>query len=153
MKRTSIILSTVLLLCSCGSARVASTHDDEVVNLGYTKESRRNSTSATSHLELEEKDNPGFNNMYEYLEGRVAGVVVTGDASTGNCSITIRGANSINMNNEPLILLDGQEISDLMMVSPNDVASVDVLKDASSTAIYGSRGANGVILITTKKPE
>jgi TonB-dependent SusC/RagA subfamily outer membrane receptor len=82
--------------------------------------------------------------MYEYLRGRVTGVYIGPDNS-----IRIRGNNSINSSNEPLILLDGVEITDLGAVSPNDVYSVDVLKDASSS-IYGMRGANGVILITTK---
>lgn len=154
MKKTLTILSAIAVLCSCGSTRMPSRNvNDEVVDLGYSRESKRNSTSATSRLDMENDINPGFNNMYEYLQGRVAGVVVNGDASSGECSITIRGVKSLIMDSEPLILLDGQEISDLMSVSPDTVASVEVLKDASSTAIYGSRGANGVILIRTKSPK
>lgn len=153
MKKTLTILSAIAVLCSCGSTRMPSRNsDNEIVDLGYSKESRKNSTGATSRINAEDEINPGYNNMYEYLQGRVAGVVVNGDPSSGECSITIRGVKSILMDSEPLILLDGQEISDLMSVSPDTVASVDVLKDASSTAIYGSRGANGVILIRTKSP-
>ena len=81
--------------------------------------------------------------MYDYLRGRVAGVEVS-----PNNSIRIRGTNSINSSTEPLIIVDGSE-ADLNSVSPYDVYSVSVLKDASSS-IYGVRGANGVILITTK---
>lgn len=154
MKKTLTILSAIAVLCSCGSTRMPSRNvNDEVVDLGYSRESKRNSTSATSRIDMENDINPGYNNMYEYLQGRVAGVVVNGDASSGECSITIRGVKSLIMDSEPLILLDGQEISDLMSVSPDTVASVEVLKDASSTAIYGSRGANGVILIRTKSPK
>lgn len=154
MKKTLTILSAIAVLCSCGSTRMPSRNvNDEVVDLGYSRESKRNSTSATSRIDMENDINPGYNNMYEYLQGRVAGVVVNGDATSGECSITIRGVKSIIMDSEPLILLDGQEISDLMSVSPDTVASVEVLKDAGSTAIYGSRGANGVILIRTKSPK
>lgn len=154
MKKTLTILSAIAVLCSCGSTRMPSRNvNDEVVDLGYSRESKRNSTSATSRLDMENDINPGYNNMYEYLQGRVAGVVVNGDATSGECSITIRGVKSIIMDSEPLIILDGQEISDLMSVSPDTVASVEVLKDAGSTAIYGSRGANGVILIRTKSPK
>lgn len=154
MKKTLTILSAIAVLCSCGSTRMPSRNvNDEVVDLGYSRESKRNSTSATSRIDMENDINPGYNNMYEYLQGRVAGVVVNGDASSGECSITIRGVKSLIMDSEPLILLDGQEISDLMSVSPDTVASVEVLKDAGSTAIYGSRGANGVILIRTKSPK
>lgn len=153
MKKTLTILSAIAILCSCGTTRVSPGNaDDEIVDLGYSKESKRNYTGASSRLDAEKEINPGYSNMYEYLQGRVAGVVINGDPSSGKCSITIRGNKSILMDSEPLILLDGQEISDLMVVSPDTVSSVEVLKDAGSTAIYGSRGANGVILIRTKSP-
>ena len=154
MKKTLTILSAIAVLCSCGSTRMPSRNvNDEVVDLGYSRESKRNYTGASSRLDAEKEANPGYSNMYEYLQGRVAGVVINGDPSSGKCSITIRGLKSINMDSEPLILLDGQEISDLMTVSPEMVSSVDILKDAGSTAIYGARGANGVILIRTKSPK
>ena len=86
-----------------------------------------------------------FTNMYDYLRGKVAGVQVNPDNS-----IYIRGINSREASRAPLILLDGLEIEDLSTINPQDVYSVDVLKDAS-TAIYGLKGANGVILITTKR--
>ena len=154
MKKTLTILSAIAILCSCGTTRVSTGNaDDEIVDLGYSRETRRNTTSASSRLDAEKEANPGYSNMYEYLQGRVAGVVINGDPSSGKCSITIRGIKSINMDSEPLILLDGQEINDLMTVSPEMVSSVDILKDAGSTAIYGARGANGVILIRTKSPK
>ena len=90
-------------------------------------------------------ENEYFTNMFDYLRGRVAGVQVGPDNT-----IIIRGQNTIYASKEPLILLDGVEITDLNLVNPRDVYSVDVLKDASA-AIYGMKGANGVILITTKR--
>ena len=90
-------------------------------------------------------ENEYFTNMFDYLRGRVAGVHVGPDNT-----IIIRGLNSMQASTEPLILLDGVEITDLNLVNPRDVYSVDVLKDASA-AIYGMKGANGVILITTKR--
>ena len=85
-----------------------------------------------------------YSDMYEYLQGRVPGLQVTPDKR-----IIIRGIGSINSSTEPLILVDGAEVSDLSTINPHDVKTVDVLKDGSSS-IYGVRGANGVILITTK---
>ncbi|MBR3290726.1 MAG: TonB-dependent receptor plug domain-containing protein [Bacteroidales bacterium] len=134
-----------LLLDSCGSSgrTVESPARDEQVNVGYGSTDKDNLTYSVASVKMEEQD-ASYSDMYEYLRGRVAGVTIGPDNS-----IRIRGNNSINSSNEPLILLDGVEIADLGAVSPNDVYSVDVLKDASSS-IYGVRGANGVILITTK---
>ena len=116
---------------------------DTRVNIGYGEaDSRELSYSVSS---VKQEANVYYTDMYEYLRGKVAGVQFGPDNS-----IIIRGKNSINSSTQPLILLDGVEISDLNLVNPNDVYSVDVLKDASS-AIYGVKGANGVILITTKK--
>lgn len=134
-----------LLFGSCGSSgrTVESPARDEQVNVGYGSTDKDNLTYSVASVKMEEQD-ASYSDMYEYLRGRVAGVTIGPDNS-----IRIRGNNSINSSNEPLILLDGVEITDLGAVSPNDVYSVDVLKDASSS-IYGVRGANGVILITTK---
>lgn len=147
MKKHLLLLSIILIVCSCGPARKAadytSDYKNDEVNLGYLKESKENSTSATSTLKV--KQASGYSNIYEYLKGRVAGVEVNGT------SITIRGIRSINYSNEPLILVDGLAVEDISWLSPEMVQSIDVLKDASSTAMYGSRGANGVIIITTRK--
>ena len=156
MKRILITLSALALLCSsCATTGVPAKKaaDNDVVDLGYTKESRRNTATSTAHMEMTDKDNGTFHNMYEYLQGKVAGVNIQGDVNSGNCTIIIRGVQSLNFSSEPLILYDGQEVNDLMSINPNDVASVEVLKDPSSCAIYGSRGANGVILIRAKKPD
>ena len=84
--------------------------------------------------------------MYEFLQGKVPGVQVMGT------TIRVRGTNSINSSSDPLILVDGLEMSDISNLNPNDVDSVEVIKDGSAS-IYGVRGANGVILIKTKKAE
>ena len=96
------------------------------------------------------------------LVGKVAGLAVTTQGGTpgGSASIRIRGGSSLNASNDPLIVIDGLAIDNdgvkglsnpLAMVNPEDIASFSVLKDASATAIYGSRASNGVIIITTKK--
>ena len=116
---------------------------DAQVNIGYGEADSRGLSFSISSVKPEEK---GFvTNMYDYLRGKVAGVQVNPDNS-----IYIRGINSKESSKAPLILVDGLEIEDLSILNPQDVYSVDVLKDAS-TAIYGLRGANGVILITTKR--
>lgn len=145
MKRISLLILIALLAGSCGSTRGYIPVDDseEDVNLGYQKVRRRDSTSATSTVKV--KRGSGYSNIYEYLQGRVAGLEVNGT------TLRIRGDRSILGSNEPLILVDGVVTDDIGYISPDEVERIDVLKDASSTAIYGSRGANGVILITTRK--
>ena len=147
MKRIAILALGAVLACSCGSGRLYTRPvegaEEEDVNLGYQKVRRRDSTSATGTVKVERGS--GYTDIYEYLRGRVAGVEINGT------SIRIRGERSILGNNEPLILVDGMVTDDISHISPDEVDRIDVLKDASSTAIYGSRGANGVILITTRK--
>ncbi|MBQ5581751.1 MAG: TonB-dependent receptor plug domain-containing protein, partial [Bacteroidales bacterium] len=87
----------------------------------------------------------GYSNIYEYIQGRVAGVEVRGS------EIRIRGERSILGDNSPLFIVDGMVVDDIGFISPDHISRIDVLKDASSTAIYGARGANGVIIITTRK--
>ena len=145
MKRIYLLLLLSLLACSCGSTRgyIPSDDAEDDVNLGYQKIRRRDSTSATSTVRV--KRGTGYSDIYEYLQGRVAGLEVNGT------TLRIRGDRSILGNNEPLILVDGVVTDDISYISPDEVERNDVLKDAASTAIYGSRGANGVILITTRK--
>ena len=116
---------------------------DTRVNLGYSMQESDDLTYSVASIKTDD-NNIHSSNMYEYLRGKVAGVHIGPDNS-----ISIRGVNSINSSTEPLILLDGMEIRDLLLVNPHDVYSVDVLKD-SSASIYGMKGACGVILITTK---
>ena len=89
----------------------------------------------------------------QLLQGRVSGVQVTQTNSQPGSSFTvrIRGTNSITSSSDPLYVVDGYAGADITALNPNDIASIDVLKDASATAIYGSRGANGVVMITTRR--
>ncbi len=152
MKRFFYAICAVLILSSCGSSYIANKHtgDEEIIDLGYTKEVKSRTATSSSHIDVTDVAISGYSNIYEYLQGRVSGVSIEGDASSGNCTVIIRGVKSINFSSEPLFLVDGHEVSSLSGISPAVVESVEVLKDPSACAIYGSRGANGVILIRTK---
>jgi len=127
---------------------------EEIVVIGYGTARRRDLTGSIATLSNESyKDQPVVN-ASSALQGRVAGVAVTNNSGApgGSVKIRIRGANSINANNDPLYVVDGIALSSIGLgdLNVNDIESMEVLKDASATAVYGSRGANGVILITTK---
>ncbi len=126
----------------------------EVVVVGYGTQRRKDLTGAISSINAAAyKDQPVLN-ASSALQGRVAGVSVANSSGApgGAVKIRIRGANSINASNDPLYVIDGVALSSIGIqdINVNDIASMEVLKDASATAIYGSRGANGVIIITTK---
>ena len=127
---------------------------DEVVVVGYGTQKKKDLTGAIGSVPIKDLENVPITRVDQMLQGRVSGVQVTqtNAAPGGNVSIRIRGTNSINSGNEPLFVVDGfPGAGDLNTINPSDIESIEVLKDASSTAIYGSRGANGVVLITTKK--
>jgi TonB-linked SusC/RagA family outer membrane protein len=127
---------------------------DEVVVVGYGTQKKRDVTGAVGSVSMKDIENVPVTRADQILQGRVSGVQVTQTNSEpgGNVSIRIRGTNSISAGNEPLFVIDGfPGAGDLNSINPNDIESIDVLKDASATAIYGSRGANGVVIITTKK--
>ena len=144
MKHVVFILLTVALAAGCGPT-VHTPHDDDEVNVGYGTSKKEKLTHSVSSLQVKDNEMQSYRDIFEYLEGRVAGVEVTSDKR-----IIIRGLGTLNGSSDPLILVDGQEWQDISSLNPNDIKSIDVLKD-SSTAIYGIRGANGVILITTKR--
>lgn len=126
----------------------------EVVVIGYGTSSKENLTTAVSTVKGEElKERATTMNMMQGLAGKVAGVSVMMNSGKpgGNPIVKIRGTGSINAYNGPLYVIDGIVGADPMIIDPNIVAAVDVLKDAAASAIYGSRGSNGVIVITTKK--
>lgn len=125
---------------------------EEVVVLGYGTIKKSDLTGVVALNEQTYKSQP-VSRVDDILQGRSAGVNVTNvsGAPGGTTSIRIRGANSINGNNDPLYVIDGFVGGSMADVNPMDIGTVQILKDASSTAIYGSRGANGVVLITTKK--
>lgn len=126
-----------------------------VVAVGYGDVRRTDLTGSVGKANMADLAKIPVNNIAESLGGRVAGVSVSsGDGGLSeNFNIVIRGAGSLTQSTAPLYVIDGfpQETSGLGSINPNDIESIDVLKDASATAIYGSRGANGVVIVTTKK--
>ncbi|MDB4583684.1 TonB-dependent receptor [Draconibacterium sp.] len=127
---------------------------EEVVAIGYGYQKKSDLTGAVVSVSSDDMNIGGtVSNAAQALQGRTAGVLVTQNtkAPGGNVSIRIRGSNSISSNNEPLYVVDGFPTSNGADINPNDIESMQILKDASATAIYGARGANGVILITTKR--
>lgn len=125
----------------------------EVVVVGYLTQDRQNVTSAVSSLDVKEATKAPVATASQALQGRVAGVQVQGSGGPGDAPvITIRGIGTLgNAASGPLYVIDGLWTENIRDLNPNDIESLTVLKDASSTAVYGSRGANGVVLITTKK--
>lgn len=126
---------------------------DEVVVVGYGTVKKRDLTGSVSSLGEKDFNTGAQANVTQLIQGRIPGVHVTQSSGTpgAGASIRIRGTNSITAGNEPLFVIDGFPGAPLNALDPGDIESIEVLKDASSAAIYGSRGANGVILITTKK--
>lgn len=125
---------------------------DEVVVVGYGVVRKKDLTGSLSSVGAKAMQDKPVSNIGEALQGRAAGVqVINSGMPGGNVSIRVRGLGSIN-NSDPLLVIDGVPTDiPLNALNQNDVETVDILKDASATAIYGSRGANGVVLITTKK--
>ena len=127
----------------------------EVVSVGYGSVTRRDLTGSISKVDMGEIMKAPVTNFDQALTGKVAGVVVTtSDGALGaEANITIRGNNSLTQSSAPLYIIDGLPTESSMATALNsaDIESIDILKDASATAIYGARGANGVIVITTKQ--
>lgn len=127
---------------------------EEVVVIGYGTVSKADLTGAVSQAKVEEMQKAPVRSFEEALAGRVAGVQVTSqDGQPGSSiDIVIRGNTSVTQDNSPLYVIDGFPIEnpDNNAINPDDIESIDILKDASATAIYGARGANGVVIITTK---
>lgn len=128
---------------------------NEVVVVGYGTQKRSDLTGSIAKVSVEDMQKAPVGNFTDALAGRVAGVVVSapGGQPGSTPNIVIRGNNSISQSNSPLWVVDGfpMEDANATAINPNDIESIEVLKDASATAIYGARGANGVIMITTKK--
>ena len=128
---------------------------EDVVVIGYQEVQRRDVTGSVSSVGAQQIKDVPVNSAAEALTGRLAGVQLTsaeGTPGNANVQIRVRGGGSITQDNSPLYVVDGIQVENaLSVISPQDIASVDVLKDASATAIYGARGANGVVIITTKK--
>lgn len=134
----------------------------EAVVIGYGVAKKTDMTGSVTAIKPDEKNKGLVVNAQDMIQGKIAGVNVTTNSGTpgGGAAIRIRGGSSLNASNDPLIVIDGLAMDNqgvkglanpLSMVNPADIESFTVLKDASATAIYGSRGSNGVIIITTKK--
>lgn len=126
-----------------------------VVSVGYGSVARRDLTGSVSKVDMDELSKVPSTTFDQAITGKIAGVVVTtADGEVGSeATITIRGNNSLTQSSAPLYIIDGfpSESSMASLINPADIESIDILKDASATAIYGARGANGVIVITTKQ--
>ncbi|MCB0805711.1 MAG: TonB-dependent receptor [Bacteroidales bacterium] len=126
---------------------------EEVLVIGYGTQKKTDKTGAVSHVTAEELNGGVLTDPIQAMQGKAAGVSITkkgGDPNEG-FKVRIRGASGFNSNTQPLFVVDGVPGVDPTTVAPEDIETYNVLKDAASTAIYGSRGSNGVIIITTKK--
>ncbi len=136
---------------------------DEVVVVGYGQQKKGDLTGAVSNVSAKDFNQGNLSSPAQLINGKVSGVQITSGSGspTSGSTIRIRGGASLNASNDPLIVLDGVPLESggisgndgnfLSLINPNDIESMTVLKDASSTAIYGSRASNGVVIITTKK--
>ena len=141
MKKILYLVAMTACLAGCGST--AQAPQSENVNVGYGSQNKDQITTSVSNVKVRRNEVQTYSSVYDYLRGRVPGVMVTSDNR-----IIIRGIGTNSDATDPLILVDGVEMTDLSGINPSDIQSVDVIKDGSS-AIYGMRGANGVILIKT----
>jgi len=126
---------------------------DELIVIGYGVQKKRDLTGSISSLKNQDITAIPTTNALEAMQGKVAGLDMNRSSGEvgGGLNFTLRGNRSLNASNAPLILVDGISYGSVIDINPSDIESMEILKDASSTAIYGTRGANGVILITTKK--
>ena len=125
---------------------------EEVVAIGYGTQRKKDLTSAIGSVSSEDFQEQAITDVSQIIQGRSAGITVTkaSGAPGGQSKIRIRGSNSITGGNDPLYVIDGLVGGDFGAINPNDIEDIQILKDASATAIYGSRGANGVVIVTTK---
>src|SRR5690606_10476200 len=126
---------------------------DELVVIGYGTVRRGDVTTAVSTVSLDDLNERPIISAAQAIQGKAAGVNVYQPNGTpgGEMVIRVRGTTSFNGSNSPLYVVDGVPVDNMNFLSPNDIADIQILKDASSAAIYGSRAANGVVLVTTKQ--
>ena len=125
---------------------------NEVAVVGYGKQSRKNLSSAVSTIKTEELNKGSITDVGQLLQGKVPGLNITASGDPNKpAAVVMRGASTINSSQGPFYVIDGVPGADISTIAPDDIESIDVLKDAAATAIYGNRAANGVIMVTTKK--
>jgi TonB-linked SusC/RagA family outer membrane protein len=125
----------------------------ELVAVGYGQQRKIDLTGSVGSISAAKIQEQPTVNVLQSLSSKVAGLNISDGSGRpgGDVKVTVRGSSSINASNEPLFIIDGVQGLDISLIDPNDIESINILKDASSTAIYGARGSNGVILVTTKK--
>ena len=125
---------------------------EEVVAIGYGTVRKKDLTGAVAQVGAKQIENIPVSDVSQALQGKLSGVNVTiaDGAPDAETTIRVRGGGSLSQDNSPLYIVDGFEVADISDISPSEIETIDVLKDASSTAIYGAKGANGVIIVTTK---
>jgi TonB-dependent SusC/RagA subfamily outer membrane receptor len=126
---------------------------DELVVIGYGTVKKRDLTGSVSSLKSSEITKTASNNALQSMQGKVAGLDIIKESGESGSGVVmdLRGNRSVNASNAPLFLVDGIEYGSILDINSSDIESIEVLKDASSTAIYGTRGANGVVIISTKR--
>lgn len=149
-QEVSVLVSDISVVLELANGSLS-----DVVVVGYGQQKKSDLTGSISSVAGKDLTHLSTQRVDQALQGRAAGVMVWNtDASPGgNTIVRIRGMNSITGGNSALIVVDGLIGGNLSSLNPNDIASIEVLKDASATAIYGARGANGVVLVTTKRGE
>jgi TonB-linked SusC/RagA family outer membrane protein len=124
----------------------------EIVVVGYGTQSKKNLSSAVANIKPEDLNRGALSDVGQLLQGKVPGLNITASGDPNkSAAVILRGASTLNSSQGPFYVVDGVLGADIATVAPDDIASIDVLKDAAATAIYGNRGANGVIIITTKR--
>ena len=125
---------------------------EQVVVVGYGKGSRKNLTTSITSLKADELNRGAISDVGQLLQGKVSGLNISSSGDpTRTASVVLRGVSTLNSSQGPFYVIDGVPGVDISVISPDDIATIDVLKDAAATAIYGNRAANGVIMVTTKK--
>ena len=125
---------------------------EQVVVVGYGKGSRKNLTTSVTSIKADELNRGAISDVGQLLQGKVSGLNISSSGDpTKTASVVLRGVSTLNSSQGPFYVIDGVPGVDISVISPDDIATIDVLKDAAATAIYGNRAANGVIMVTTKK--
>ncbi|SFD19129.1 SusC/RagA family TonB-linked outer membrane protein [Flavobacterium phragmitis] len=125
---------------------------EQVVVVGYGKGSRKNLTTSVTSVKAEDLNRGAISDVGQLLQGKVSGLNISSSGDpTKTASVVLRGASTLNSSQGPFYVIDGIPGVDISVIAPDDIATIDVLKDAAATAIYGNRAANGVIMVTTKK--
>lgn len=154
---TAVNFETVQLKVGSGNSYTVVLTDkntvlSDVVVVGYGKGSRKILSSAVTTIKPEDLNRGAIGDVGQLIQGKVAGVNITASGDPNrSAAVILRGASTLNSSQGPFYVIDGVPGADIATVAPDDIATIDVLKDAAATAIYGNRAANGVIMVTTKK--